>query len=616
MAPAGRLVVQVAGADLEDLYCRGTTMAFVVLSFDSQQFRTSVKYKKRMFSLEWEWDERFYFYPLSSSYNVHNLVLEASVYSTDESFPGQNSFHGKATINMSSFWPFNPSTRPSRYPLEKRFMLFPVVSGKLDLNVYYDPPDFDSDREDSIRGNWLLHGNYPAPVGMCVEVVSAQNLRPKDDRTSGWTCVEVSFDFFRLRTANCETDVNPVWNQRFYFDMWEPSNLHLLNIEAYVYRVDTSFKRSKTLLGKVTIAGKSCGPFSEAVLLFHPLEKPSMFSLVSGELCLKVYTIDLGSIPHDESSLPLPRDVLFQHFKGITNNLESISQDESSRPRDVSLQYLKEITNNFTDERILGHGGFGVVYKGVLQNGEIIAVKKIASSFMLGQKQFENEVYHLMMLKHPNIVRFIGYCYETRNECLEYEGKHVFAETPERLLCLEYLSKGSLDKYITDESSGLDWSTRYKIIEGVCYGLCYLHEQTDKPIIHLDLKPANILLDDDMVPKITDFGLSRPLDKQKTVCTSSRDGTFGYMAPEFLHEGKITPKSDIFSLGVIIMEIVIGDRNYPDTGTPSDDFMELVRKTFSPSKTRSLFYINGVAFYLLHTSILDVCLDSTSTDSW
>ncbi|XP_044329402.1 putative receptor-like protein kinase At4g00960 [Triticum aestivum] len=263
------------------------------------------------------------------------------------------------------------------------------------------------------------------------------------------------------------------------------------------------------------------------------------------------------------------------------STLETMLHDESSRPHHIPLQELKETTDNFSIERILGQGGFSVVYKGVLPNGEMIAVKRIASSLIPGlQKQFEREVYHLMVLKHPNIVRCVGYCYETHNACLEYNGKYVFAETAKRLLCLEYMPKGSLNKYLSDESSGLDWSTRYNIIEGICYGLCHLHEQMDKPILHLDLKPANILLDDGMLPKITDFGLSRLLDQKQSICTSSRDGTFGYMAPEFLNGGKITPKSDIFSLGVIILEVVTGHRDYPDvTRTASDEFIELtIRK--------------------------------------
>ncbi|CAM0901611.1 unnamed protein product [Alopecurus aequalis] len=272
----------------------------------------------------------------------------------------------------------------------------------------------------------------------------------------------------------------------------------------------------------------------------------------------------------------------------VPSDLEAMLQDQSSTPHDIPLQDFKEITDNFSDERILGEGGFGVIYKGVLPNGEMIAVKKYVWSL---QMQFESEVYHLMTLKHPNIVRCIGYCYETRNVCLEYNGQWVFAETAERLLCLEYLPNGSLDKYLSDESSGLDWSTRFKIIEGICCGLCHLHEQIDKPIIHLDLKPANILLDDSLVPKITDFGLSRLFGQQQTICTSSRIGTFGYMAPEFLHSGTITTKLDIFSLGVIIMEIITGHRDYPGlTGTSSDDFIELALEKWRNVLQRSRGY--------------------------
>lgn len=269
-------------------------------------------------------------------------------------------------------------------------------------------------------------------------------------------------------------------------------------------------------------------------------------------------------------------------------------QAVSPRPYSIPLQYLKEITDNFSHKRIIGHGGFGVVYMGERRNGEMIAVKKIMSSLKPGlQDQFEREVCHLMMLRHPNIVRCVGHCYEVQKECLPYDGKYVFAEMAEMLLCLEYMSKGSLDKLISDESSGLDWSTQYNIIEGICYGLCHLHEEIDKPIIHLDLKPANILLDDGMTPKIADFGLSRLLYQQQTICTKSRDGTLGYMSPEFIIGGKITPKSDIFSLGVIILEVVTGNRDYPDvTTTPSDNYVDLTLEKWRNVLQRSPGYVS------------------------
>jgi serine/threonine protein kinase len=251
---------------------------------------------------------------------------------------------------------------------------------------------------------------------------------------------------------------------------------------------------------------------------------------------------------------------------------------------------LKEITNNFSNERVIGRGGSGVVYKGILQSGETVAVKKLVA-WPGSQKHYENEVYRFMKLEHPNIVRFKGYCYETQHICLEHNGRFVFAEKTEMLLCLEYLPKGSLDRYLSDGSSRYDWQTRYKIIEGICYGLHYLQEQIDKPILHLDLKPANILLDDNMIPKITDFGLSRLLDHQQTIYTATRDGTFGYMAPEYINEGTITAKSDIFSLGVIIMEVITGHRDHPDvTRSSFQDFIDLELKKWRNELEKASLY--------------------------
>lgn len=207
------------------------------------------------------------------------------------------------------------------------------------------------------------------------------------------------------------------------------------------------------------------------------------------------------------------------------DNLENQLQDQSTEAQVVPLEYLEEITNNFSDERLLGKGGTGFVYKGVQQSGGIMAVKRLVPSMVGAHSLFENEVHHLMRLKHPNIVRLMGYCYETKKVIVGYGGKSVLADISEMLLCLEYLPKGSLDGYISDGSSQHDWRTCYKIIEGICSGLHYLHEQIDKSVLHLDLKPANVLLDDNLAPKLTDFGLSRLLDQYQTMFTPSRVGT-------------------------------------------------------------------------------------------
>uniref|UniRef100_A0ACD5WD24 Uncharacterized protein n=2 Tax=Avena sativa TaxID=4498 RepID=A0ACD5WD24_AVESA len=267
---------------------------------------------------------------------------------------------------------------------------------------------------------------------------------------------------------------------------------------------------------------------------------------------------------------------LTQQYGGMHGDREVGTKTESTQQR-IPLQDLKDITQNFSDERILGRGGFGVVYKGVRKNGGIVAVKKFVQPTSISCNQFENEVNFLMQLKHSNIVRLVGYCYEMQTVRTFHEGKFIFTWSTESLLCLECLPMGSLDMYISDASSGLDWSKRLKIIEGICYGLQYLHEQSNYPIIHMDLKPANILLDENMLPKITDFGLSRLFDQGQTILTASISGTLGYMPPEYLR-GIITPMSDIFSLGVIIMEVITGHREYPYDIRRSSEFIERVRK--------------------------------------
>ncbi|KAM0833331.1 hypothetical protein ACQ4PT_064322 [Festuca glaucescens] len=577
-ASSMRLCVEVVTAvDLMPKEDQVFASAFVVLAFDSWKVRTSTKFK----DVNPVWDESFYF----SVPDQHApLVLEASVYSVNMSL------FGKVRVRPCVPPHFDPHV--VYYPLEKNGVFSPYARGLLGLRLNI------TSNKASIRAQEPnIASLHSTAMRLCVEVVSAHDLPPKDDQGSASAFVVLTFDHCQFRTLVKEKDLNPVWNERFYFNVWDPSNLHMIDINAYVYHVVSSAKRSKTLLGKVRIDGALWGPFPDAILMHYPLAKHRIFSPVKGDLSLKVYTIYNPTITTQKPSPPnVP----------LSSTLERKLQKQCSRPHEIPLQHLKEITDNFSDDRILGQGGFGVVYKGVQRNGEVVAVKKIKSSFMPGmQRQFENEVCHLMMLKHPNVVRCKGYCYETRNECLEYNGKYVFAEIAERLLSLEYLPNGSLDKYISDESSGLDWSTRYKIIEGICAGLCHLHEQNNKPIVHMDLKPANILLDDGMVPKITDFGLSRLLDQQQTICTKSCDGTFGYMAPEFLHGGTVTPKSDIFSLGVIIMEIVTGHRHNLDvTSTSSNDFIKLVLNNW-----RSLLQISvGCGSLQTYCQQIEICL--------
>ncbi|KAF8653149.1 hypothetical protein HU200_062595 [Digitaria exilis] len=224
-------------------------------------------------------------------------------------------------------------------------------------------------------------------------------------------------------------------------------------------------------------------------------------------------------------------------------------------PRDIPFHLLEEITNGFSDERKLGSGTFGKVYMGEPKDGEKIAVKMLYDMPGLNEEQFLQEFNNLSRLQHPNIVRLVGYCHEIRKTCIEHNGRMIFADRIHLALCFEYMTFGSLDKYLSDEYSGLDWNVRYAIIKGICKGLKYLHEELRPPIYHLDLKPANILLDENMLPKIADFGISRFFADERSRITGSHIGTIGYLPPEYIEGNIISDKFDIFSLGVVIIKI-------------------------------------------------------------
>ncbi|XP_037455767.1 putative receptor-like protein kinase At4g00960 [Triticum dicoccoides] len=249
--------------------------------------------------------------------------------------------------------------------------------------------------------------------------------------------------------------------------------------------------------------------------------------------------------------------------------------------REFKLEFLEQITDNFSKERIIGRGGYGVVYKGILENGEEVALKKLHRIGAPDDVQFMNEFNNLMRAQHPNITRLVGYCYDVRPERVKFKGQYIMSLVEERVLCFEYLQGGSLDQHISDESCILDWHTCFKIIKGVCLGLNYLHNGSKDPIYHLDLKPANILLDKNMVPKIGDFGLSRLFPSAQTCIASKIIGTLGYMPPEYIERKEITSKYDVFSLGVIIIRIIAGHEGYSKCAhTPLQEFLEHVHENW------------------------------------
>ncbi|XP_042485666.1 putative G-type lectin S-receptor-like serine/threonine-protein kinase At1g61610 [Macadamia integrifolia] len=209
---------------------------------------------------------------------------------------------------------------------------------------------------------------------------------------------------------------------------------------------------------------------------------------------------------------------------------------------------VKMATNNFSFCNKIGEGGFDIVYKGNLSTRQAIAVKRLSRTSGQGMTEFKNEIMLISKLQHRNLVKLVGVCIEGE----------------EKLLLYEYLSNKSLDKILFDPSkqAELDWTKRFRIIKGVACGLLYLHRDSRLKVIHRDLKASNILLDEHMNPKISDFGMARIFGwKQDLANTNRVVGTYGYMAPEYALEGVFSEKSDVFSFGILLLEIVSGVKN-------------------------------------------------------
>ncbi|XP_019175122.1 PREDICTED: G-type lectin S-receptor-like serine/threonine-protein kinase At1g61370 [Ipomoea nil] len=235
-----------------------------------------------------------------------------------------------------------------------------------------------------------------------------------------------------------------------------------------------------------------------------------------------------------------------QNEREELQGIHAFPSDSSELPM-IGFDELAAATNDFSNDNKLGAGGFGSVYKGILGNGEEIAVKRLSAHSGQGIEEFKNEILLISKLQHRNLVRLLG--------C------SVHGE--EKLLVYEHMKNKSLDNFLFDRTKKveLDWAKRITIIQGVARGLLYLHRDSCLRIIHRDLKASNILLDMDMNPKISDFGLARPIRVTEELFTQRIMGTFGYMSPEYVIGGQFSEKSDVYSFGVLVLEIVSGRRN-------------------------------------------------------
>ncbi|GMH01977.1 hypothetical protein Nepgr_003816 [Nepenthes gracilis] len=235
-------------------------------------------------------------------------------------------------------------------------------------------------------------------------------------------------------------------------------------------------------------------------------------------------------------------------FKSLINSFKVRFNDRSKKDdiaeiaareqKKFSYKKLARATDNFHSNCKLGQGGFGPVYKGKLDDGREIAVKMLSRTSRQGKKEFTTEAKLLARLQHRNIVNLLGYC----------------AHGQDKLIVYEYI-------HHPDKKDKLDWKRRYDIIAGIAKGLLYLHEGSHSCIVHRDIKASNVLLDENWVPKIADFGMARLFPEDQTHVNTRIAGTNGYMAPEYVMHNYLSVKADVFSFGVLMLELVSGQKN-------------------------------------------------------
>ncbi|XP_010456007.1 PREDICTED: probable serine/threonine-protein kinase At1g01540 [Camelina sativa] len=211
-----------------------------------------------------------------------------------------------------------------------------------------------------------------------------------------------------------------------------------------------------------------------------------------------------------------------------------------------TLRELEVSTNGFADENVIGQGGYGIVYRGVLEDKSMVAIKNLLNNKGQAEREFKVEVEAIGRVRHKNLVRLLGYC---------VEGAH-------RMLVYEYVDNGNLEQWLHGGGLGfkspLTWEIRMNIVLGTAKGLMYLHEGLEPKVVHRDIKSSNILLDKQWNSKVSDFGLAKLLGSEMSYVTTRVMGTFGYVAPEYASTGMLNERSDIYSFGVLVMEIISG----------------------------------------------------------
>lgn len=311
--------------------------------------------------------------------------------------------------------------------------------------------------------------------------------------------------------------------------------------------------------------GSSVSPGMVAGLVIAVLVFVVVVLYVSYKCYMKRRLRKFGKVENPESESEMTKTNVIGGLNGYTGVPSELQSQSSSDPNEfpvleggnvaISIQVLRQVTNNFSEENILGRGGFGVVYKGELHDGTKIAVKRMEGGAMgtKGMNEFQAEIAVLTKVRHRHLVALLGFCVNGN----------------ERLLVYEYMPQGHLGQHLFDwQEHGyppLTWKQRVTIALDVARGVEYLHSLAQTSFIHRDLKPSNILLSDDMRAKVADFGLVKNAPDGKYSVETRLAGTFGYLAPEYAVTGRVTTKIDVYAFGVILMELITGRKALDET---------------------------------------------------
>lgn len=262
--------------------------------------------------------------------------------------------------------------------------------------------------------------------------------------------------------------------------------------------------------------------------------------------------------------------------KDAAHDFGEIERELLEKIRHFSYNELRVATDNFSHDNKLGRGGFGSVYKGILKDEVPVAVKTLAAESKQGMREFLTEINIISNVKHPNLVELIGCC----------------VQGPNRILVYEYLDNNSLDRALlgyTSDRKKLDWGKRSAICVGTAKGLAFLHEDLVPHIVHRDIKASNILLDRDFSPKIGDFGLAKLFPDDITHISTRIAGTTGYLAPEYAMGGHLTKMADVYSFGVLVLEIISGRSSArADWGSSGKLLLEWAWKLYEEGRLQEL----------------------------